>query len=466
MLVGTEMENSIKNSLLNLETSNENGTCSGLETQDSIQTQSDSPNDKIADSQPTSPTPRLVQQTFHKSMFFSKNRSSALVEKPVTMQQKGPPEWQKVPTMQGNKRKKMSESPSPSKIVTSNSYSVLPIDLTEELPTKEKKVPKPPPIVLYGITDVNKLTELLQPAAEGGKFTYKNINKQQLRVNCNDVETYKKIITLVRENGLIGHTFNRKDERCFRIVIRNLHHTTPHSVIKEEIEKTGNIVSGEIINAKYGQDKLPTSTFFVNLLPGPNNKLVKNLKYIYHQAIVVEDPRKKRSIVQCQRCQQYGHSKNYCMRPYRCVKCAQSHKTTDCPKRDRNTPAKCALCQGAHPANYKGCDVYKEIATRKTVGKILSKKNSEAQEKSQQYNSYKAQTTFTQDTKEATQKSYAETLRSENNAKAKTEEDYHIPLKPSIEQMLLKQSERFELIIQQMSTLLSLITTLVNKLSR
>lgn len=93
---------------------------------------------------------------------------------------------------------------------------------------------------------------------------------------------------------------------------------------------------------------------------------MKNLKYINHQSIIIEEPRKRKSIVQCQKCQQYGHSKNYCMRPYRCVKCAQGHRTADCPKTDRNTPAKCALCLGAHPSNYKGCEVYKEILSRKS----------------------------------------------------------------------------------------------------
>lgn len=55
------------------------------------------------------------------------------------------------------------------------------------------------------------------------------------------------------------------------------------------------------------------------------------------------------------------------MRPYRCVKCAQGHRTIDCPKKDRNTPATCTLCFGSHPANYRGCQVYKEIRARKIM---------------------------------------------------------------------------------------------------
>jgi Associated with zinc fingers. len=89
--------------------------------------------------------------------------------------------------------------------------------------------------------------------------------------------------------------------------------------------------------------KKPTSTFFVNLEQKENNKEVYGMKYIYHTKAIIEPPKKKTGLVQCMRCQQYGHTKNNCMRPWRCVKCASNHKTTDCPKTDRNTPATCAL---------------------------------------------------------------------------------------------------------------------------
>lgn len=128
----------------------------------------------------------------------------------------------------------------------------------------------------------------------------------------------------------------------------------------KEIEATGNVVKGEIIiNAKFGAEKKATSTFFVNLSPGPNIKAIKDLKFIYHQSMVIEDPRKRKSIIQCHMCQQYAYSKNYCMRLYRCVKSGQSQNTSECTKRNRNT-ALCALCNCPHPANYKGCEVYIE----------------------------------------------------------------------------------------------------------
>ncbi|CAH2097934.1 unnamed protein product [Euphydryas editha] len=359
-------------------------------------------------------------------------------------------------------------TPSPEKISISNRFSGLPTDQLEENCPEQSdayiKTSKPPPIILYGIEDVNKLTELLEGVVNKIEFTYKIVNKNQLRISSNDVDAFKKIIDVIRKNGLIGHTFNRKDKRPYRIVIRNLHHSTPLCVIKETLEDTGNTVVGEIINAKYGPDKRPTSTFFVNLAQGPCNKAVKNVKYIYHQCVTIEDPRKRNTVVQCQRCQQYGHTKNYCMRPYRCVKCAESHKTSDCPKKDRSLPAKCALCLGAHPANYKGCEVYREILARKTAKQthLKSRKN---------LSPIIDQPSTTQPTQEMYKPKLADnkhqTYAKVTQSKIKNDKEDLSSLQTSsrlMEDLLFKQAEKFDLILQQMSTLIGLMTTLVSKL--
>jgi len=58
--------------------------------------------------------------------------------------------------------------------------------------------------------------------------------------------------------------------------------------------------------------------------------------------------------------QDYGHSKSYCTRPFNCVKCGGPHDTTT-SKKTRETQAKCVLCNGNHPVNYKGCTVYSDL---------------------------------------------------------------------------------------------------------
>lgn len=297
----------------------------------------------------------------------------------------------------------------------------------------------------------------MQTVANKEEFVFKIVNRNQLRIISSDVESYKKIITLVRENGLIGHTFNLKDQRCYRLVIKNLHHTTPHSAIIEEMEITGNKVHGEIINVKYGPEKKPTSTFFVNLVPSPTNSAVKAIRSIHHQTVVIEEPKRKNTIPQCQRCQQYGHSKNYCMRPYRCVKCAQSHKTSDCPKKDRNTPAKCTLCEGAHPANYKGCTVYREILKRKIGNKSTSKVFPRAQHKvsSEKDTPHERPHQIGMDQPNHhvdgdNMQSYAQITKNQ----------------PKLDTLLTQQAQKLDKLLDQMSTMMNLLTTVINKLVR
>jgi hypothetical protein len=60
------------------------------------------------------------------------------------------------------------------------------------------------------------------------------------------------------------------------------------------------------------------------------------------------------------RCEQYGHTKSFCNRPYVCVKCG-GPRSTQLQKKKKNTPAKCIFCGGAHPANYRGCEYYHRL---------------------------------------------------------------------------------------------------------
>lgn len=426
---------------------------------------------------------KLVQQAFHPGLFL-RPRSGSLGSIPMNINPQiltekntakavsnesqhaaKPPEWQTVPRNRIAKKRKISETVSPhsAATATSNRYDKLSIDAEGDI-VQPKALNKPPPLILYGINDVTKLTETLESVLDPMDYNLKIVTKNQLRVNCKASEPYRKLMTLVREKGLIGHTFTRKEERCCRIVIRNLHHSTPHQVIKDEIAATGNKVVGEIINARIGPEKIPTSTFFVNLEPSPNNRKVKDIKYIYHTAVIIEDPKKRQVVPQCTRCQQYGHTKNNCSRPFRCVKCALNHKTSECPKKDRNTPAKCALCLGSHPANFKGCQVYREIHERKfntrpkhqtpklTTGKVqfTTPKSPNTDQNTLKTGQNTPQTTRNSD-------SYAEVTKRQHSQPSTCSK--------SIEELLFNQSEKIDALLQQISSMMSLIVKLVERLS-
>jgi hypothetical protein len=133
----------------------------------------------------------------------------------------------------------------------------------------------------------------------------------------------------------------------------------PIEEIKEELKKKEHTVRN-ILNIRQRVNKYPLSMFYVDLEPKKNNKEIYKLQYLNNIKINVEPPNKKNTIIQCTRCQLYGHSKTYYKRPYKRVKCGGNHMTTECQK-SKETPAKCALCSGQHTANYKGCTVYRGL---------------------------------------------------------------------------------------------------------
>jgi len=82
--------------------------------------------------------------------------------------------------------------------------------------------------------------------------------------------------------------------------------------------------------------------------------------------VKIEEPYKKRDLVQCINCQEYGHTNTYTIyivhAPKR-VRCAEHHITSACQK-PRNVPAKYKLCQGEHPTIYKGCQIHRKFQKR------------------------------------------------------------------------------------------------------
>jgi hypothetical protein len=62
-----------------------------------------------------------------------------------------------------------------------------------------------------------------------------------------------------------------------------------------------------------------------------------------------------------------------------CVKCGGEHNTSMC-RRKPNTPAKYGLYGGAHPANYKGCDIYPNLQKKNRHQKGLQQHRNTTQQ--------------------------------------------------------------------------------------
>jgi transcription initiation factor IIF auxiliary subunit len=160
---------------------------------------------------------------------------------------------------------------------------------------------------------------------------------------------------------------------------------------------------------------------------------------------------------------QYGHTKAYCNRPFVCVKCGGTHATSSC-KKTKDTPAKCALCNGPHPANYKGCEFYHRLA--KGPNNVNNRLNIH-------HNTYFTTSNPTSTNNNSTiptnrnqipahiqpNTSYANVVRGNANQEPRIEEN---------STMLTKILEEFKAMFQQLvhqnSMVLNMLTTLISKI--
>jgi len=154
-----------------------------------------------------------------------------------------------------------------------------------------------------------------------------------------------------------------KGGQKFRTILRGLHYSTDTHDIKSENRSLGHIVVN-IFNIKQSRTNILLPLFFVDLKPSANNKDIYLIETLHYTKVKFEPPRPKRTIPQCSKCQRYGHTQAYCFHSPRCIKCAGSHLTKQCLRKDKSDNVKCVLCDGNHPANYKGCTVYKDLQKR------------------------------------------------------------------------------------------------------
>lgn len=151
------------------------------------------------------------------------------------------------------------------------------------------------------------------------------------------------------------HTFTRKDEKKYKVVIRGLP-AYFEDTLADELGKIGfKNVAVTKLNSSARQAS-PCPPFLVQLPAGSEISKFRQIKYIGN--IVVDIRRFKpgpSTGTQCYRCQNFGHASRNCNLPARCVKCTGEHATSECSKKDRSAPARCCNCLEDHPANYSKC---------------------------------------------------------------------------------------------------------------
>jgi len=115
------------------------------------------------------------------------------------------------------------------------------------------------------------MVKSIREVAEDEQYYTKSLANNIIKLNCTTQDTYRNLIKHFKENGIYYHTYQLKEERAYRVVLKYLHHSTDVEHIRQELHDLVHKVRN-IINLHHRITKEPLNLFFVDLETAGNNK--------------------------------------------------------------------------------------------------------------------------------------------------------------------------------------------------
>lgn len=247
-----------------------------------------------------------------------------------------------------------------------NRYSCL---VVEDQPTeKTPKSEKPPPIYLREESN-RELAKTIEFITEGEFYIsgIKRGNIKETKIQPLNTDAYRALIKHFDQVGKHYYTYQLKSQKGLVVMLKGIESFVDANDIQAALAEKG--FQCKSITNIINREKEPQPLFRLEL--EPDNQKVKgkhaifDLKYLLHRRITIETPRKRNGPVQCVKCQEYGHTKQYCTLNDVCVICGELHNSKLCNKEKKEASVrKCSNCDGNHTANYRGCPIYLELKRR------------------------------------------------------------------------------------------------------
>lgn len=220
----------------------------------------------------------------------------------------------------------------------------------------------PPPVVLKGeLENLGEVKRRLREECNIHKVNFKYTRYNTLISVENEIDHNKLVeyfkqqqVDTTNKKSIEFHTYTTAPKKTHAFVVRGLDcHPEPDEV------RTAFLEEYEIeISSVYQMHTKYRPLYMIVTSSAITQKYLQNtVKYLMSVRVFIEERQNVRRIIQCHRCQEWGHATSNCYRSPRCLKCAEGHATKEC-KKSTDTEPKCCNCGGNHPANATICKVY------------------------------------------------------------------------------------------------------------
>lgn len=245
---------------------------------------------------------------------------------------------------------------------------------TKNVPAKKVK---PPPIHIHN--QAIKDTLQLMKGSKIENFEIKRVTNEKHSVLVKSIEDYTKTSELLKEVNTQFFTYTPKNLKPKSLVLKGLTEEEDMVEIKQDLEQYDGIKIQNIIqmnSRRSGESASKLPLYIVQFEPSTNMSEIIKIKTLNYQRVVWEALNKQNNVMQCRKCQRFGHAASNCNLMYRCVKCDKQHSPGECSIKNKveNVEIYCANCQKmGHPASFRGCPIYQQMLL-KLKSKIKEKK--------------------------------------------------------------------------------------------
>ncbi|XP_054745830.1 probable serine/threonine-protein kinase DDB_G0275165 [Anastrepha obliqua] len=136
--------------------------------------------------------------------------------------------------------------------------------------TKPKYVPKQPPIYVQKVQVLGTLIKALNECIQNN-YELKVLKNNETKIQTKESTHYSATIKLLKERNTQYYTFRPKEEKGFKVILRNMHHSTDINDIKSELTEYGHDVTN-IFNILKSDSKQPIPLFPLEIKTNSNSK--------------------------------------------------------------------------------------------------------------------------------------------------------------------------------------------------
>lgn len=240
-------------------------------------------------------------------------------------------------------QKKLTTQKTPTKTATQPTTKTF----TQSTATPQKTETKISPII---VRDKTKWTEISRKLTDKNiHYTKAKLIQTGIQIEPTTEDDYRRIYKTLKDYNTQFYTYQLRSEQTLKVVLRGVIQEITEDEIRDDLTLNGFPVTKVTrMNGRRG----PAPLVLIEI-PREYSSIYQITK-VCNLTVTTETLNNRTGIVQCHRCQLFGHVQKHCYSEYRCLKCGDGHSTHECTK-PLTLAAKCANCGGEHLSSSLEC---------------------------------------------------------------------------------------------------------------